>query len=406
MLNAITILGSSSGRNAGDAALISGIMDPIDEACQSRLLYEIPTIRPAYIRRNYPNRVRPVGMMPWHLSLKMLGWPTYRSIMRSDLSLIFDAILFDRALFNPLFNHLSTLYLMLPFAKARGRKIGMYNVGVGPIDTPLGARMLKTVSDLCDFITVRDKGSLENLQRAGVSNPRIVLTADAAILVKPSAPERALTLIQAAGIDPCGEILALNVSAYLDSWSRPGRKPMSTEHFVSVYSSAVNRVLAQIEVPVLFVATQHHDMNLTRALLARISAPRGAGIVSNIDCNHFDIQAVLGQVALLFGMRLHSLILASSSCTPICGLPHQPKVDYYLRTVGLDEFSLSFDNFSEENLSAHLLRSWEARHFIRGRLAERIPLLKERAAVAPRLVAAMHAGRDLDGYLAEIKPEL
>jgi hypothetical protein len=92
MIETISLLGSSSGRNAGDAALISSIMDSIDEACGKRLLYEIPTIRPEFIWKNYENRVRPISMLPWDLSVKMLGVPTFRSILRTDLSLVCDPV--------------------------------------------------------------------------------------------------------------------------------------------------------------------------------------------------------------------------------------------------------------------------------------------------------------------------
>ncbi len=45
MINSITLLGSSSGRNAGDAALIAGIIDSVDAACGKEVLWEIPTIK-------------------------------------------------------------------------------------------------------------------------------------------------------------------------------------------------------------------------------------------------------------------------------------------------------------------------------------------------------------------------
>ena len=91
MFGSATLLGSSSGRNTGDAALISSIMQAVNASCESNLLYEIPTIRPSYIRNNYREKVKPVGMLPWNFSIKMLGIPTYRSIMRTDLTLIFDS---------------------------------------------------------------------------------------------------------------------------------------------------------------------------------------------------------------------------------------------------------------------------------------------------------------------------
>jgi len=99
-IHSVTLLGSSSGRNAGDAAIMSGVMDSVDAAVGSRLLYEIPTIKPEFVRNNYQNDVRPVSMLPWNFSVKMLGLPTYRSVMRTDLSLVFDAVLFDRSLYN------------------------------------------------------------------------------------------------------------------------------------------------------------------------------------------------------------------------------------------------------------------------------------------------------------------
>ncbi|RIK99934.1 MAG: hypothetical protein DCC75_14225, partial [Proteobacteria bacterium] len=169
-INSITLLGSSSGRNAGDAALISGIMDSIDAALGKRVLYEIPTIKPEFILNNYKNNVKPISMLPWHLSVKMLGLPTYQSIMRTDLTLVFDAILFDRSLYNPLFNYLSTLYVLLPRAKRRGKRLGCYNVSAGPVSTESGRMMLKSVCEVMDFITVRDQASFDLLNSLGVSN--------------------------------------------------------------------------------------------------------------------------------------------------------------------------------------------------------------------------------------------
>ncbi|MBX7138489.1 MAG: polysaccharide pyruvyl transferase family protein [Oligoflexia bacterium] len=405
MLKSVTLLGSSSGRNAGDAALISGIMDSIDRVCDTNLLYEIPTIRPSYITNNYPNRVQPIGMMPWDLSVKMLGVPTYRSIMRTDLSLIFDAILFDRALYNPLFNFLSTIYLMLPLAKKRGKRVGMYNVGVGPITTPAGEKMLRTIADLCDFITVRDQGSLDVLLSCGVTNPRIVLTADAALNVDAPPDDRIETILQKVGLSSSQEILGLNVSAYLDSWAgAKNRKPLTREQFVGIYSAALSRVAAQINAPILFVGTQVHDASLSRELAARIRSPKPVTFVGNEEYNHLEIRGVLSKLALLYGMRLHSIILASAGFTPVCGLPHQPKVGYYFETMGLDQFNMNFEDFSEEAVYQHLIKSWNARAQIRKHLEQRIPVLKAEAFKAAELVATLHRGENIEQAVANFGP--
>lgn len=388
-INSITLLGSSSGRNAGDAALISAIMDSVDAALGRRIRWEIPTIAPNFVTRTYKNDVVPISMLPWSLSVKMLGLPTWRSIMRTDLTLIFDAILFDRALFNPLFNFLSTLYLMLPAAVNAGKRFALYDCGAGPVNTPLGQKMLRELCDLAEFITIREEGSMKVLENIGVTNPNRVLTADAALNDIPSSPERAQQILAEVGLKGEKEILALNVSKYLDTWAGTGRESMGREAFLSGYAQAINATLERLNVPVLFVVTQHHDLSLTKELQARIRTDRKTALVDNIRYTHFDIKAVLGQVSLLFAMRLHAVILASSMNTPVLGLPHQPKVGFYLDTLGMPEQCLDFNNFSAENLQRALLSSWERRGELRQKLERVIPPLQHRAHIPAQIIAAL-----------------
>lgn len=405
MINSITLLGSSSGRNAGDAALIAGIMDAVDASCERRILYEIPTIKPSFIRNHYHNRTVPIGMLPWNCSVKMLGVPTYRSIMRTDLSLVFDAILFDRSLYNPLFNYLSTIALLLPRAKRAGKRMGFFNVSAGPVTTPAGRDMLRRVSKLMDFITVRDQNSYNLLRDIGVTEQPILITADAALTMRPAPDERIARILSGLGFVPGEEILGVNVSKYLDTWAGASRESMGKEKFLSTYSAALNRALKQLGVPVLFVSTQHHDVPLTLELMNRVDVPVKKAHISNIEHTHYEIMGVLGKVSLLFGMRLHATILASAGLTPVLALPHQPKVSHYFKTLGIEDYALTFDNYSEDNLERHLLRGWAERPKIRALLERNIPVSRTKALQAARLVAALSQGKDLSRVIAEIQKE-
>ncbi|MBN1269126.1 MAG: polysaccharide pyruvyl transferase family protein [Kiritimatiellae bacterium] len=401
MLKSATLLGSSSGRNAGDAALIAGIMDSVDTACGAPLTYEIPTIRPAYIRDHYHNNTRAVSMMPWSLSVKMLGVPTLRSILRTDVTLIFDAILFDRALFNPLFNFMSTLYLLLPIARKRGKRLGCYDVGTGPVNTAPGRKILRELAEMMDFITVRDQASYDILRDIGVKNPRILVAADAALNVRPAPEARAVEILQGLGLDPAEEILGININAYLDTWAGPGVEPMGKEKFLSVYAAALNRVAKEIDAPMLFVCTQHLDVSITRELMDRVTA-RKKVLFTNVEHDHYEVKAVLGRLALLFGMRLHCMILASGGLTPIVGLAYQPKIDHYYESLGLSEWSLSFKDFSEDALVRHIRAGWEKRHELREHLGRRIPIQQRKADRAAELIAAIHRGEDIDAAFRRV----
>jgi len=402
MIESITLLGSSSGRNAGDAALISGIMDSIDSACESRLLYEIPTVRPSYIRDHYQNRTRPISMLPWSLSLKMLGLPTYQSIMRTDLTLIFDAILFDRSLYNPLFSYLLTLSLLLPRAKKQGKLMGFYNVGAGPVDSKHGQSILRDLAEMMDFITVRDQESYDLLRSLGVKNKRMLLTADAALNLRPASAERAREILAQHTVDPSKPFLAVNINQYLDTWARPKRPSMGKERFLNVYAEALRNFRDRTQTPIVLIGTQYHDVDISRELSSKIGGAT-VPLISNADYPHYDVTRVMEFAGLLFGMRLHSVILASSVFTPVIGLAYQPKVEHYLKLLGLEHCSLSFDNFTSESVLAHIERGWNTRHEIKAQLEKVVPTLKSRANKAAELVAALSRGESLD--LLTMSPE-
>jgi len=371
-------------------------MEAVDKACGRELLYEIPTIRPAFVRDNYRARTRPVGILPWNMSIKLLGLPTYRSVMRTDLTLIFDAILFDRSLYNPLFNFLSTLYLLLPAARRTGKKMAFYNVGAGPVTTGAGRAMLRKIADMMDFITVRDQASLRILREIGVANQRVAVTADAALNGRTSDEKSVNGIFRKLGLEPNEDILAINVNAYIGTWSGTGKKTLGKEEFLNTYSAAMNKVIAKLDVPVLVVATQHLDVAISRELIRRLGSNRKIAFISNVDHSHYDIKGVLGKTSLLVAMRLHSMILASSCRTPIAGLAYQPKIHHYFELLGLRTFAMGFEEFSEEHLVRHVLRAWDKRAEMREELTEKMPKLQAKAEQASELVACMDRGDDLD----------
>jgi polysaccharide pyruvyl transferase WcaK-like protein len=402
-INSITILGSSSGRNAGDAALLSGIMDCIDRACGKRMLYEIPTYCPPYIWHNYQNKTRPISMLPWHGTVGMLGFPTFNSIRRSHLTIIYDAMLFDRKLWNPLTNYMSSAWAYLKFLKRRGSLVGFYNVGAGPVTTPWGKKMLRELAELADFITVREVDSLNLLADMGINEEKMLVTADNAIPVVASSEEKVRAIFSELQM-PFGEdILAININSYLNSWTGLGQDALTSEEFIRVYSAALNQFLQETPLPVLFVATQHSDVPITTKLMEAVHAPRGKAVFSNIGYNHHDVKGVLEHVSMLFGMRLHANILATSALTPAVALVFQQKVKSYYDLLGLSKNVMSFADFSKDSLVAMLRYGWENRVAVKDTLRQIIPILSDETAKSAEIVAAINRGEDILGTIQRLK---
>lgn len=370
-------------------------MDMIDEGCGARLTYEIPTLRPDYIRHIYSNDVHPVSILPWTGSLKLFGYPTYASIMRSDLSLVFDAVLFDRSLYNPFFNFLSSLHFLLLRAKKRGKLTGFFNVTAGPVYTDRGKQLLRELSEAMDFMTVRDQDSYDILRSIGVKNPNIFVTADAAVNARPAPADRSREILSTLGFRSASEILAININQYLDTWARAEGGRLSRSEFVSTYASALNRFLEHSPVPVLFVSTQHHDVEITQELMQQVKAPI-KGILSNKDYTHTEVKGVLSEIDLLVGMRLHAMILASSALTPIVGLAYLPKCVHYFNSLGLPDHIMNFDDFSADSLYALMKTGWEQRADLKRHLQEKIPELQSLARVPAGIIAGLRQGLSVE----------
>jgi polysaccharide pyruvyl transferase WcaK-like protein len=388
MIKSISVLGSSSGRNAGDAALISGIMEAVDQRLNRRVRYEIPTLYPDFVTRTYTDHdVCPINVMPWTGSIKLMGIPTYRSVTRTDMSLVFDAVLFDRDLFNPMFNFLSSLYVLLPAAKRAGKRVGLYNCGVGPIKTKLGAKMLKKVADVCDFITVREEGSADVLLDLGVPKDRIILTADAALNAPAVSPAETERLLAEIGINKHPEVLAININIYLDTWAEHSSGKLTKESFLDIMAKGINDAAAQISAPILFVTTMHKDIELTQALKDRIKCEQPIYIIDNKQYNHYQLKGIFSHISLLYAMRLHAIILASSAGAPVAGLAYQPKVTHYFEQLGLQDYCNGFKGFSPAAVTEQLVKAWTDRHKIKATLDQKIPELKQKAFIAAECVA-------------------
>ena len=96
----ITLLGNNSGRNLGDAAIMSSILDMVaKELPDAEVL--VPTLNPNFVSDNYAQKynVKAVDVRLRTLSLRLLGLPTFYSLLRSDIALICDGIIFGRKLF-------------------------------------------------------------------------------------------------------------------------------------------------------------------------------------------------------------------------------------------------------------------------------------------------------------------
>jgi polysaccharide pyruvyl transferase WcaK-like protein len=376
----ICVLGNFSGRNMGDAAILGGLLEDVS-ALYPETLFIVPTIKPSFVKRAYSRyNVRPVSLMPWNLSLKILGVPVFTSTLRSDIILVTDAILFDRRLYDPTHNYLLTLSYALPLAHRRGIPIILYNMSLGPVKTRRGTDCLRRVLSCCDLIITRDAESQDLARRLGVEEERLRLGADCALNVVPSGNERLSQIMRRECFWTDEKpIVGFNINSYLDTDVRAGGKGIDRDYVLRVMSAVIDRTISTYDVNVLLIITQPMDIAISMQLMSRVTHSERIKSISNREYSHGDFAKVLSRCAIVTAMRTHCLILASAMGTPVAGIVSYPKNRGYLRSIDMGDQLLEFDAFTEENLWRLVERTWRDREELRRRLRPAIEREKAKA---------------------------
>lgn len=390
----IAIIGSYTGRNAGDAAILENVVRDIAEACPDAQC-EVLTINPRFIRETYPGLpLEPVATLPWNLSVKSFGLPALLAALRCDAVIVTSAILFDRQFWNPLYNYLTTLLLALPLAKRLGKIVYFYSVGVGPVYTPRGERIVRYLVDLADGISLREEASVPIMRELGIQ-AKPVMAADPALnqRLEPERSERMRQVIENA-VGP-GPRVAINLNAYIDDWTgKEGGGTLGEERFCREIAGAVRAMIDDWGWSAVLICTHYMDEPIMRRAAAEIGRPGKVLLLPNRDYCHRDLMAAMGLSEFMIGMRLHCQILAVAAGVPCVALDYAPKVRHFMEMIGLDPFVVDLGpGFSADGLLAKAEAMRDARDALRAPLRERVAELQRQAKRSAETLAGLLAQR-------------
>lgn len=384
-MKTITVLGNNSGRNAGDNAILGNLLDDF-ALVRSDIRFKIPTLSTSFIQKSFGHHpVQPIGMMPWNFALKNLGWPLYRAMTTTDMVLITDNILFDRKFNNPFVNNLKSIALFSPFCKKKNIPIVFYNSSVGPIDHEVGKHALQKVLNCSPLVITRDeqtKSLIENLQ---LDHPEIVVHADCALNTALPSEKRLDEIIARENLftNPKGTI-GLNVNAYIDNWSETGT--LNRESFCKILGGTADALIEKLDVDILFTVSQIMDMKVTQECVQQSRHQSRIKVVGNCDYTYQELTGLLSKVDVHAGLRTHTLIFCAAVGTPPISINAYPKSAGFLRTVGMGDWTIDFENLSVENLSTIMTKAWEQREGLSTAMAPIVEAEKAKSRDSVHLV--------------------
>ncbi len=273
---------------------------------------------------------------------------------------------------------------VIRLAHRMGKKTMIYANGIGPVTKPANRRRVRKTVELVDSVVLRDPDSVAELRDMGVTRPDLIESADPVYTMPaPShaAAQRELSII---GVE--GPFITVAVRPVKDA-------PDTVQKFAALCDGIADRYGLKI---VLIPMQPRVDEPVCRELQ---EAMRNRATVLSGDYRPLDVMGIIGEGRIALAMRLHALIFAACTATPILGFDYDPKVGSclaMLRMPAVEDISKMDVDTVLEAVDVMLRHRQEMSAGLREN-ADRMRALAARANVElERLMTGSAPGEDAD----------
>ncbi len=221
---------------------------------------------------------------------------------------------------------------VMKMAEKAGAKVCVLANGIGPVNYESNKRLTAEVVSKSDYVSVRDGDSKDELVRLGVAEEKINVTADPAFLIEPCSAARLAKVLDSAHIT--GEYFAVSVRPLRGGGHLKHQMTDEDKRLVSEMVTLCADIAKKHSLTPLLIPMQAaQDSEICTLIRDRLN---GMGINAAMYCpeNASEMIGVLGGARFALGMRLHSIIFASSAGVPVIGLSYDPKVKSMMRCLG------------------------------------------------------------------------
>lgn len=313
----ITISGYYGFGNLGDESLLDIITRSVAE--------EIPNVKLAALTKSPADDRRRTGLS---CISRFNILSVYRNLRRSKLLISGGGSLLQDSTSRRSLGYYAGIMKM---AKKAGAKVCVLANGIGPINYDSNKRLAADVISKADYVSVRDSDSKDELVRLGVDSNLIKVTADPAFLIEPCAEARLSKILAACGVS--GDYFAVSVRPL-----KGGRGACQmteddmrlADETVALCSDIAKKYSL---IPLVIPMQPAQDSEICTLVCGKLNEIGVQAVLYSPE-NASEMIGVLGRSRFAIGMRLHSIIFASSAGVPVIGLSYDPKVMSMMRSLG------------------------------------------------------------------------
>ena len=303
----IVVSGYYGSKNGGDEAMLASMLEVLREEI-SDLHVTVISIDPEYTKKRH--------------NVDAVERPDICTIIKkirsADLLISGGGSLLQNVTSGrSLYYYLAIIFFALIF----GRKVMLYAQGIGPIRGMLAHKLMNLIINRVDLITVRDRGSLEELSRLKITRPKIFCTADPVLAIKPASLDIGKKILARYSVTSDGKFIGVAIRHWID-W----------ENFRNELATALDRLTLETGAKIIFLPMKFPED--IRAAQSTAALMKSAVTVLNEEFSTQEILSLVGCMDVLIGVRLHALIFAGVMNVPMLGISYDPKIERFLDSIG------------------------------------------------------------------------
>lgn len=216
------------------------------------------------------------------------------------------------------------------------KKVFIYSQGIGPIESKINRKMVKTTLNRLNYIVVRDEQSKELLCDIGVKPSSIYVTADPVIRVKRAQLGIGQDILRKAGFRREPDKMVVGFAL---------RGLKIKGNFIDEICIAAEKIIEQYNAQIVFIPFHYkEDMKAIDEIESKLG--NRANYIKNKYLTE-EMLSIIGNMDILVGVRLHSLIHAAIMDVPMMAISYDPKINSFMHMLGMKALCSIYDFQSE-----------------------------------------------------------
>jgi colanic acid/amylovoran biosynthesis protein len=387
--------------NKGNQAIVASTIDTIREFIpdveftlmgysggnQNGLQIEEPAARVAFGQRRRPHRLVISFLYLAECSLIHSLKKLRIHIPISKRSRLFDYYDCDMVI-NSGGDHLSgegsfglTSLMNIIYAILLDKPVILYGESLGYYTNPVFNAIAKFVLKRASLILLREDLSKEYLDKEGITELKIYVTAEPAFLLSAAPEKHVYSILSSEGINEIKRpLIGIN----------PSGKIMKDDNKIEVFARAIDDLAENLNAGILMIPHVYTEGVDDRVVIDRIFGKirnKSNVMMTNKEYTAQELKGIIGQCDLFIGARMHATIASTSMLVPTVGIAYSHKMHGIIgKMLGQEKYILDVQDLNYEGLKSKIYDAWQNREGIREELALKIPQLKEKALLNGKLV--------------------